>query len=59
MHHPTHRTIKAAYSFYNVAKTVPLIRLMTDALILAKKVLYKLFNETYSLVFVLLFDSNA
>lgn len=38
MNHPVHRTLKAAYSFYNVHTTTPLIDLMSDALILAKSV---------------------
>lgn len=38
VNHPTHKQIKAAYSFYNVAATVPLAQLMNDALIMAKKV---------------------
>ena len=38
VNHPVHRQIKAAYSFYNVATTVPLSKLMHDALILAKNV---------------------
>lgn len=39
MHHPAHKQLKAAYSFYNVPQTVPLVDLMQDALILAKKVI--------------------
>lgn len=38
VNHPVHKQIKAAYSFYNVATTVPLAQLMNDALIMAKKV---------------------
>ncbi len=38
MHHPTYKTLKAAYSFYNVAKSSSWVDLMTDALIVAKKV---------------------
>lgn len=38
MNHPVHRSLKAAYSFYNVHTTTPLIDLMGDALILAKSV---------------------
>ncbi|KAJ8389937.1 hypothetical protein AAFF_G00112220 [Aldrovandia affinis] len=36
MNHPVHRSLKAAYSFYNVHTTTPLLDLMGDALILAK-----------------------
>ena len=38
MNHPTHKSLKAAYSFYNVHTKTPLIDLMGDALILAKSV---------------------
>lgn len=38
MNHPVHRSLKAAYSFYNVHTTTPLLDLMSDALILAKSV---------------------
>lgn len=38
MHHPLHKSLKAAYSFYNVHTETPLIDLMNDALILAKLV---------------------
>ena len=38
MHHPVHKQLKAAYSFYNVSQKTPLIDLMQDALILAKQV---------------------
>ena len=38
MHHPTHKQLKAAYSFYNVSEKTPLVDLMRDALILAKQV---------------------
>jgi len=44
MHHATHKQIKAAYSFYNVAKTVPLLELMHDALIMARKADFDVFN---------------
>lgn len=39
MHHPLHRSLKAAYSFYNVHTQTPLLDLMNDALILAKLVI--------------------
>uniref|UniRef100_A0A673AVH4 Glycylpeptide N-tetradecanoyltransferase n=1 Tax=Sphaeramia orbicularis TaxID=375764 RepID=A0A673AVH4_9TELE len=32
MHHPLHRSLKAAYSFYNVHTQTPLLDLMNDAL---------------------------
>ncbi|XP_069770418.1 glycylpeptide N-tetradecanoyltransferase 2 isoform X6 [Narcine bancroftii] len=36
MHHPVHKNLKAAYSFYNVHTETPLSDLMNDALIIAK-----------------------
>lgn len=39
MHHPIYRTLKAAYSFYNVSTKTPWVELMTDALISAKNVI--------------------
>ncbi|XP_077475303.1 glycylpeptide N-tetradecanoyltransferase 1-like isoform X2 [Stigmatopora argus] len=44
MNHPVHRTLKAAYSFYNVHTTTPLLDLMSDALILAKSKGFDVFN---------------
>jgi len=38
MSHPTYNSLKAAYSFYNVANTTTWVDLMGDALVLAKKV---------------------
>lgn len=38
MHHPTYRTLKAAYSFYNVSTKTPWVELMQDALISARDV---------------------
>lgn len=38
MHHQTHKTLRAAYSFYNVSTKTPWVELMTDALISAKNV---------------------
>ncbi|KAL7976569.1 hypothetical protein Chor_008518, partial [Crotalus horridus] len=38
MHHPAHKSLKAAYSFYNVHTETPLLDLMNDALIIAKMV---------------------
>lgn len=45
MHHPLHRSLKAAYSFYNVHTQTPLLDLMNDALILAKMVMSKVFEK--------------
>ncbi|CAA3020711.1 glycylpeptide N-tetradecanoyltransferase 1-like [Olea europaea subsp. europaea] len=39
-----HSTLKAAYSFYNVSTKTPLIQLMNDALIVAKKNDFDVFN---------------
>lgn len=44
MHHATHKTLKAAYSFYNVSTITPWIELMTDALISARNVSFFLSN---------------
>ena len=38
MHHPVHKTLKAAYAFYNVSTRTPWIELMQDALVVAKNV---------------------
>ena len=38
MHHPTYKTLKAAYSFYNVSTNTPWKTLMKDALVTAKNV---------------------
>lgn len=38
--HPRYKSIKAAYSFYNVAKKSPITDLMHDALVIAKNVSY-------------------
>ena len=38
MHHPVHKTLKAAYAFYNVSTRTPWIDLMQDALVVAKNV---------------------
>lgn len=38
MHHPTYKSLKAAYSFYNVSSGTPWKVLMKDALITAKNV---------------------
>ena len=42
--HPTYRSLRGAYSFYNVATSVPLKELMNDALILAKQCGCDVFN---------------
>lgn len=44
MHHPTHKLLRAAYSFYNVTTETPYETLMNDALILAKKKDFDVFN---------------
>nr|XP_022904578.1 glycylpeptide N-tetradecanoyltransferase [Onthophagus taurus] len=44
MYHPVHKVLKAAYSFYNVAKATPWIDLMNDALISAKQLNFDVFN---------------
>ncbi|KAB1253895.1 Glycylpeptide N-tetradecanoyltransferase 2 [Camelus dromedarius] len=44
MHHPAHKSLKAAYSFYNIHTETPLLDLMTDALILAKLKGFDVFN---------------
>merc|ERR1712088_323377 len=44
MSHPTHTKLKAAYSFYNVSTVTPWVDLMGDALILAKKSDFDVFN---------------
>ncbi|KAG5681210.1 hypothetical protein PVAND_010666 [Polypedilum vanderplanki] len=44
MHHPVHRQIKAAYSFYNIATKTPLNDLMYDALISARNLQFDVFN---------------
>ncbi|KAK3867540.1 hypothetical protein Pcinc_026996 [Petrolisthes cinctipes] len=44
MHHPTYKSLKAAYSFYNVSSGTPWKVLMKDALITAKNADYDVFN---------------
>ncbi|VVC32295.1 Myristoyl-CoA:protein N-myristoyltransferase,Myristoyl-CoA:protein N- [Cinara cedri] len=44
MHHPTYRTLKAAYSFYNVSTQTPWVDLMQDALISARNANFDVFN---------------
>jgi len=38
MHHAVHKTLKAAYAFYNVSTRTPWVELMSDALVVAKNV---------------------
>ncbi|XP_006012294.2 glycylpeptide N-tetradecanoyltransferase 1 [Latimeria chalumnae] len=44
MNHPVHKSLKAAYSFYNVHSKTPLTDLVNDALILAKSKGFDVFN---------------
>lgn len=44
MHHPIHKTVNAAYSFYNVSTKTPWLDLMNDALISAKNIHMDVFN---------------
>ncbi|KAF7273790.1 glycylpeptide N-tetradecanoyltransferase 1-like [Rhynchophorus ferrugineus] len=44
MHHPVHKSLKAAYSFYNVSTTTSWVDLMQDALISAKRLGFDVFN---------------
>ncbi|KAK7074902.1 glycylpeptide N-tetradecanoyltransferase [Halocaridina rubra] len=44
MHHPTYKTLKAAYSFYNVSTNTPWKVLMKDALVTAKNSNFDVFN---------------
>lgn len=44
VYHPVHKTLKAAYSFYNVSTKTPWIDLMLDALITAKNSGFDVFN---------------
>ncbi|CAK9801387.1 Glycylpeptide N-tetradecanoyltransferase 1 [Anthophora quadrimaculata] len=44
MHHQTHKTLMAAYSFYNVSTVTPWPELMTDALISARNLDFDVFN---------------
>lgn len=44
MHHPVHKTLKAAYSFYNVSTETPWLDLMQDALVVAKNMGFDVFN---------------
>jgi len=44
MHHPQHKTLKAAYSFYNVSTRTNWTELMQDGLIVAKNMGFDVFN---------------
>lgn len=44
MHHPVHKILKAAYSFYNVSTKTPWVDLMNDALVSAKQRQFDVFN---------------
>jgi len=44
MHHPVHKTVRAAYSFYNVSTKTPWLDLMNDALISARNVQMDVYN---------------
>merc|ERR1712018_715454 len=44
MSHPTHNKLKAAYSFYNVSTVTPWVDLIGDALVLAKRSDFDVFN---------------
>ena len=44
MHHPVHKSLKAAYSFYNASTSTPWTQLMNDALVTAKKAGFDVFN---------------
>ncbi|CAF4792105.1 unnamed protein product [Pieris macdunnoughi] len=44
VYHPVHKTLKAAYSFYNVSTVTPWIDLMLDGLITAKNLGFDVFN---------------
>lgn len=44
VYHPVHKTMKAAYSFYNVSTKTPWMELMMDALVTAKNAGFDVFN---------------
>ena len=55
MHNPSYKTLKAAYSFYNVGTSTPWYDLMQDALVLAKQVIsFILFHLLFGLLVVAL-----
>ena len=47
MHHPVHKTLKAAYSFYNVSTRTNWTELMQDGLTVAKNVRNLLMNLSF------------
>ncbi|KAL8609407.1 Glycylpeptide N-tetradecanoyltransferase 2 [Nucella lapillus] len=44
MHHPSHKLLRAAYSFYNVSGATPWVDLMQDALTVARSMGFDVFN---------------
>ncbi len=53
MHHPTHKSLKAAYSFYSCSAKTPWVDLMQDALTVAKNVrLFLLIYYYYHNIFI-------
>ncbi|KAL0346715.1 UNVERIFIED_CONTAM: Glycylpeptide N-tetradecanoyltransferase 1 [Sesamum calycinum] len=44
LNNPNYSTLKAAYTFYNVSTTTPLLQLIQDALIIAKQKDFDVFN---------------
>ncbi|XP_005089639.1 glycylpeptide N-tetradecanoyltransferase 2 [Aplysia californica] len=44
MHHPNHKSLRAAYSFYNASTKTPWVDLMQDTLIVAKNMGFDVFN---------------
>lgn len=44
MHHPNHKSLRAAYSFYNASTKTPWMELMQDTLIVAKNMGFDVFN---------------
>ncbi|BFZ01130.1 hypothetical protein BsWGS_04169 [Bradybaena similaris] len=44
MHHPVHKSLFAAYSFYNASTKTPWVDLIQDALIVAKQMGFDVFN---------------
>ncbi|EGG14860.1 glycylpeptide N-tetradecanoyltransferase [Cavenderia fasciculata] len=44
INHPKHKNLKAAFSFYNVATSIPVAELMQDALTVAKNNEFDVFN---------------
>jgi len=44
LRHDTHKILNVAYSYYNVPNTISITDLMADALVIAKKKGYDVFN---------------